>query len=428
MPDFQRLPSPAARYAAAHVFKPRLQDLAAYGADAPKVAEAMTVSLLASFAEMLEQPYSLPAHLINDPLVGPMLSFNLGRCLWTWEDVGATEPPATMKLWALRPSGMLPIDLQEVSPRLVVDMFGTFAAVERTAAAWATGPATDRLDLRLGLTDYGIPLPRLVRCPPAAEKVSIFGSRHMTMHEAPGKFADHIARNTLYRANLGEKLRNLQEVICQDAFEVITGPDAPEAQAEELGIAELLKSELQKQYLTTVDDLMVRPWNLSLDSGLAEYEYAPVIRRLLVARLHVAAMAVVPAHTLLAMAYMIGISPASFVRHAIKDVKRRGLTYMTGYTVVKLAKLVRAESSSMPAQALAAELDRLGDELLDALSVENPTVRMLERGSKRNVFPEWGQGGKRAAKALRAERAASRSSRPARAPGDDDDYLQDDDD
>ena len=173
---------------------------------------------------------------------------------------------------------------------------------------------------------------------------------------------------------------------------------------------------------------MVRPWNLSLDSGLAEYEYAPVIRRLLVARLHVAAMAVVPAHTLLAMAYMIGISPASFVRHAIKDVKRRGLTYMTGHTVVKLAKLVRGESSSMPAQALAAELDRLGDELLDALAVENPTVRMLERGSKRNVFPEWGQGGKRAAKALRAERAASKSSRPARAPGDDDDYLQDDDD
>ena len=227
MPDFQRLPSPAARYAAAHVFKPRFQDLAAYGADAPKVAEAMTVSLLASFAEMLEQPYSLPAHLIDDPLVGPMLSFNLGRCLWTWEDVGATEPPATMKLWALRPSGMLPIDLQEVSPRLVVDMFGTFAAVERTAAAWATGPATDRLDLRLGLTDYGIPLPRLVRCPPAAEKVSIFGSRHMTMHEAPGKFADHIARNTLYRANLGEKLRNLQEVICQDAFEVIKGLTPP---------------------------------------------------------------------------------------------------------------------------------------------------------------------------------------------------------
>ena len=51
---------------------------------------------------------------------------------------------------------------------------------------------------------------------------------------------------------------------------------------------------------------------------------------------------------------------------------------------------------------------------------------MLERGSKRNVFPEWGQGGKRAAKALRAEQAASKSSRPARAPGDDDDYLQDD--
>lgn len=393
MARFQRLPSPPGKYAAAHVFKPRLQDLKAYGADANKVATAMQESLLAGFAQMLELPYAIPRPLREDALVGPMLSFNLGRCLWSWEDCAPDGVPEQMKAWALRPSSLLPIDLQEVSPRLVTDLIGSFAAVERLVSRACAEPL-DRLDLRIGLADYGVPIPRLTRMAPQAAKESIFGHQYMTMDSLSesGMFADDIARSTLYRCNLGEKLIKLQSAVCQQAVDVLTSASAPEADAPFLGTAGYLHAELNKQYLGVVDGLMVRPWSMGLDSELAEYEYAPVIRRLLVSRLQTASVSVIAAPHLLQMAYLTGISPAAFVRHAIKDAKRRSITYIHSGVVSRLAGLVRAESRAPAAQALAGELDRLAKELAEALAVEDPLVRMLTKCRPEKAFPEWGLG------------------------------------
>jgi hypothetical protein len=397
---FQRLPPPPERHSASRVFQPSAKDIAAYPVEVqPLIVEAMQASILFGLARVLDLPYRIPQHLLENLAVTQMMTTNTGRCLWNWADIPA-ELPDVLKVWALRPSSTLPPVMQEVSPRVVVDMLGTFAATERLV-----GHGLKYLDVKLGLTGYGVEqdarLPRLDRLPALVPTSSIYSATAMTKADMPGTFAESLADTTSYRFGLGHKLRALENEVCEQAFAAITSPEGPEPDCTALGEGEYLLARLHKAYGDTVDQLMRKPWALDLTAGLSEFEYGPVIRRLLIVKFRCMERQVITGAQLLQLSYLSGISPAAFIRYAIYDAGRRDTTFTNPQAVNQLVSLIEEEVHSLSgmfaasARNLADELRRLSPQLAEALSAPNELLCTLK--TPEVAFPEWGLGRKRAA-------------------------------
>lgn len=380
--------------------------MANFGEDAPLVFGAMGQSLTYGLCFALLEDYKIPE---QPELTARMMAQHVGRCLWTWEDVAGPDL-STLRRAALRPSAMLPADMQEVSPRLAVDLLGgNYAAAARMLRDLLDIDVPDPIDRALGLTGYGAVqdarLPLLCRLQPAQVRPG-YSRRQSYVMQIAGNiqpFALAISQQTLYADDLALRFREIAAQVVEDTVAVYRAKDV-DLEPEDVEVDKV------------ADSLMREPWDLRLPAEPDPIDTAPVVRRLLIQRLAGREkVAYLTAEELLGFGLLTGLSPAAFARYAVKDFERRGVTYTTVNEVGRLADLVRGESGEdrrlqMTADRLAKELDgsavaldSVGRRLDDKALFINHLLHKTRPGEWSLAFPEWGLGKKLHVKAVRGE-------------------------
>lgn len=332
------------------------------------IFHAMSESLAYGFHYTLLESYDVSS---IDPLTDRMMATHVGRCFWTWEDVPVQ--PASLKRLAMRRSGALPSDMQEVSPRLAAEMM--------VCAPTALGRMLHgfKAEQAMGLMGYGTVqdgrLPILQRLPKQTKRTG-YSVRQSYLLSIAGDvlpFAAVVAQHTLYPESLGRTLKDLRDVIVADALKVFDAAGCP-----------IDKDWAETMYYGACDALMTQKWDLELSAEPDESDLAKVMQRLLIQRNK--AKLKFPAEALYRLGELTGISPAAFVRYAIKDQQRRGTTYVTAEQVLVLSELCQGLLADELA-ALAELLQPQGDPrhaiILDVL--EKVT-------GWHEIAPEWGVG------------------------------------
>jgi hypothetical protein len=376
----QTLPQPeeAPRIARNTIFPTLQTTTREYGEDTIFIHHAMRESLVFGLSYAVMAPYDVES---ASPITDRMLSGKLGRGFWSWEDLGVTQetdlPSKHLAGLAGRNSFALPPDMRSVSPRLAVEMM----LASPTAVGRLVGAPVEKV---LGLTGYGevqdVRVPFISRMPALAKKRSGYSLAQSYLLDNSGvmPFSAWIGQHTLYQVTLCNTLMGLRETVLDEAVKVYEAAGEP-MDAEWLATL----------YPEVLDGLLKSPWQLQLPAA-PEEEAAPVIiRRLLIRRL--GAKAQFTGAALLRLGELTGISPAAFVRYAIKDVVRRGETYITAEEVYNLSDL-------SPARVVD-ELVQLACELSSAAHKRGGWPdhgRLLEilrkAASWAEVAPEWGVG------------------------------------
>lgn len=358
-----------------------------FGPDAPVVFAAMGESITYGMMNMLDRHYTPPQ---QPELTERMLATRLGRGLWSWTDIDQPDQ-SNLKAVAMRPSSALPVDLREVSPRLALDLLKTSGSQLLTGhrASWSP-------DKALGLAGYGVhqdsALPPFFRLGPVPESERTgYSARQNAILDMAGDvlpFSTAIVQRTLFHFDFGQSLREAKQQLCEDAVSVSNAVGRP------LDIEDVLP-----EYEKVVDNLLRHKWQLAihpLPEVGEELDPFDILQRLVVQKFGSArdGQYFFTADHLLQLSYATGISPASFVRYAVSDFERRGMTYIKPETIEELADQVELNAR---AAALVTELRGLTFRLDLATTSQNDNHALIIKelagsSSWEQAFPEWGLG------------------------------------
>lgn len=397
-----------------------------YGPRAPEVACAMAESLSYAYASLSDESFQ-PAEC--GPFTERMLAQYVGRCLWTWDDVPAFIPPKRvpplptggddqteislyqcsrrLMVVALRSTALFPPDMRAISPRMSCNLLlGSYNSVDRAVARWLASAGIDHdspsLAQALAHVGYGEVqddgLPPFHRRPERVKR-SGYSTRQSLVLDLAGPegtlpLSHAILRSTLYEDDLAKRLIEVKEGVLERLREL-----AVEVRGVAPDVAQMIEDG-DIPYEGAAERVVRGVWDLDLgvlDDGVSTADPDDDLMAL-TCRVIVAALgtghAYIGAPTLFALAVLSGVSPAAYVRYALLDLERRGVTYLTAATVGQLAELVEEADVEKPARkaVLVKELRLLEDRLKPMEEIaekRGERVKRLMRVRGCRVAEEW---------------------------------------
>ena len=355
-----------------------------YGPRAPEVACAMAESLSYAYASLSDESFQ-PAEC--GPFTERMLAQYVGRCLWTWDDVPAFIPPKRvpplpaadgaddqteislyqcsrrLMVVALRSTALFPPDMRAISPRMSCNLLlGSYNSVDRAVARWLASAGIDHdspsLAQALAHVGYGevqdATLPLFHRRPERVKR-SGYSTRQSLVLDLAGPegtlpLSHAVLRATLYEDDLAKRLDEVREVVIERLQELALLVKAAAPEVADL----ILDGDIP--FDDAAERVVRGRWSFGLgvlDEGRSTADPDDDLMAL-TCRMIVAALgtghAYIGAPTLFALAVLSGVSPAAYVRYALLDLERRGVTYLTAATVGQLAELVEEADVEKPAR------------------------------------------------------------------------------
>lgn len=320
-------------------------------ADKPQVYRAMKDALIYNLTYI----QSVPAPNL-DSCINLGMAHNLGRCLWSWPSIASPyfeEGMEAMKQYALRPSSLLPADMQALSPRFACLLLLTnFSKVEREIQRVAEFLGLElrgkvNLAFATSCLDYGSPALRpFNRLEPLAERPGYNDSQSAILALADGgslPFSHYQLTRGTYEADQAKRLLEIRGAVRADlgilAKELERNPEAAE-------VVELLQEVDDNTYAKAVDRVMFGRWGeLRLEENVSDpdEDVMTLLCRAVIRRMGCEGRdQLISGPHLLCLSMLTGISPAAFVRHAINDFIRRGTTYLSLGDADALGDLVRS--------------------------------------------------------------------------------------
>lgn len=345
-----------------------------YGHLAPEVATAMAESLVYAYGSL-----SLPETDVHScgPTTERMLAQYVGRCLWTWDDIPAfiapkRIPPLPVQAdadtevtlhsvarrlvpVAMRSTALFPEDMRAVSPRLSCNLLiGSYNSVDRAVDRYLAGAGIEaapcKLASPLALVGYGevqdAALPPIHRLPERVKRTGYSMRQSLILDLAGAEgvmpFSHAILRSTLFEDDLAKRVvearpkvidklgalaEKLPEAVASSVFDMIRDGEIPYEAAANAVIKGTWRFEVG-----TLDE--------GRSTGDPDDDLLALTCRLIVSVVNAdGRVNGVEPEWLYALAILTGVSPAAYVRYALLDLERRGVTYMTAGAVTKLAEL-----------------------------------------------------------------------------------------
>lgn len=378
--------------------------------DRPAVYRAMVEALIYNLTFIQDMPHI--GTLKHVEQLGMM--HNAGRCLWGWSSLPSPyfeEGIEKLKAFALRPTSLFPMDMQELSPRFAcLLLLSNFSKIERdiiraTESQGLTPPAKVSLAFVLSCVDYGAPLLRpYSRLEPLHERSGYNDAQSAILAVADSgslPFSHYQLVVGTYEADQAKRINAVHSGVIQDLQEVgqalgrvIDSEDLPVMLQEPLPAA---------WYAKAADMVMIGNWaelRLGDEPGDPDEDLLVIVARAIIRRIGCEGrQQQLDARTLLGLSLLSGISPAAFIRHAIKDFKRRGVTYVSLAEAAELSDLIRLLDVPVTRDAarrdvLVRELDSLANQLGAAHAakkdweVELPQ-KLLKAWTPKHLAFEW---------------------------------------
>lgn len=346
----QLLPIPSGRHFPKQRSAPTLKSvLSNYTADQlPEISAAMADSLIFGLAAISDTDHRVGHH---GEMTKRMLAQRVGRCFWSWADIpNFTDFVAPMGPLSLRPTSLFPEDMQVISPRMSCNLLtSSNRAIERVIKEFMGSTPKYSLGTALALTTYGAvqdaALPSFHRLPERLKRNGYSAQQSLVIDFATSEgvlpFAMSIIRETLYEDDLAKRLKEIEPAVRERLAELAKPLEEGEVRDA------LIDGEIP--YAKACDKVIRGSWDFPLRTvvagEVAEGDPDEDILHLTCRAVIVVATAdgrhqTLPTKVLLALAILSGVSPAAYVRFAIQDIERRGVTYMTPQQVGELRGMV----------------------------------------------------------------------------------------
>lgn len=207
----------------------------------------------------------------------------------------------------------------------------------------------------------------------------LFSHRRLWLAESTeGPFADYLACNSGYGADLAPRIKRMKPAVMIDAYQALN-MDSPLIQEEsakrikrDYGVEHWTNSThpTNEQFAQAVRMVFEGKWSKLALTGDPGQDMPKVMARLIIRQLCVSAQVrlrepvQINARCLIGMSLLTGIPTGKFVQFAIEDQRRRGETFMSRETVEQVLELVDTSGVFQKAQAeWMEELTQLGIEL-----------------------------------------------------------------
>ena len=311
----------------------------------------------------LPKNYSRPA--------ANLLTIAVGRPTWQVARLGDRWPTQRVVDYSRMPLGALPTYLQEVSPRLALQMINA--------------PLSDFIDVEdypaIRLTGYGVPQDLQTAAYDAAGVVGRQKSHVPALLErgTHGPFATLVSRAP----------------VVQEAIEDVIAYAVQWANAAALPDDYQYEPEVEPREVFKA--LLHEPWD---GSTLWETPRLVLAQRLAICRAWPESRkGSLTAAQLMRISLSTGITPAAFLKYAVRDLARRKVTYVDTGTAYELAELAdsvadtaRTKVWAMQIQRAAAELDAAYHAEWQAHTLVSSFIRLKPStpSPHKRLMPEWG--------------------------------------